>query len=70
MSWLRRLNDFGTQRRGESSRDYLRRMGDARTTGYVPRAVYAELVELHDRVEHLEARLAEQERTSPRPLGS
>ena len=40
----------------ESRRDFLERVGKRR--GYVPRAVYQELVELHDQVARLEARIA------------
>jgi cell division protein FtsB len=39
-------------RPGETRRDFLARL--AGTGGYVPRAVYDELVELHDRVVQLE----------------
>lgn len=44
-------------RQDETRRDFLLRFGKRR--GYVPAEVYLELVELHDRVERLEARSAE-----------
>lgn len=44
---------------GQSRRDYLASIGRSRLTGYVPTSVYLELVELHDRVEALEATVAE-----------
>ena len=44
-------------RPGEIRRDFFDRVGNARFQAYVPRSVYLELVELHDRVAALEARL-------------
>lgn len=47
-----------TRRDDESQRDYLARLGDRRVEIYVPREVYAELVDLHDKVAALEATVA------------
>ena len=64
MQRLRRFDDRVGQRFGglrkstESRRDYLDRLGRTSFTGYVPREVYAELIELHDRVARLEATVA------------
>lgn len=60
---LGRLDDklglrFGKPRSGESRRDYFERMGNARLQAYVPRDIYLELAELHDRVAALEAQVA------------
>lgn len=46
-------------RAGEYRHEYLARMARSRwRTGYVPRALYAEVTDLHDRVAALEARVA------------
>lgn len=60
---LNRLDDkVGSRaagpRPGETRRDYLSSFAHLRW-GYVPRSVYLELVELHDRVAALEAEVAE-----------
>jgi len=44
---------------GESRRDYLDGIARSRLIGYVPRSVYLELVELHDRVAALETTVAD-----------
>jgi hypothetical protein len=53
-----RLGD-NRQRPGESRRDYLARLASRTVVAYVPLEVYEELVELHDRVERLEAALGQ-----------
>jgi hypothetical protein len=63
---LSRLDDkLGMQgigpRAGESRRDFLERLARSRMMAYVPRSVYVELVELHDRVAALEATVAQLE---------
>lgn len=60
MQSLRRVDQrvTGTRRDDESQRDYLARLGDKRTVVYVPREVYAELVQLHDKMATLEATVA------------
>lgn len=60
MQSLRRVDQrvTGTRRDDESQRDYLARLGDKRVEIYVPREVYAELVDLHDKVAALEATVA------------
>ena len=57
MQSLRRVDQrvTGTRRDEESQRDYLARLGDKRTVVYVPREVYDELVQLHDKMAALEA---------------
>lgn len=44
-------------RRGQSQRDFLANAARSRRSGYVPQAVYRELVELHDKVAALEVQL-------------
>jgi hypothetical protein len=60
MQSLRRVDQrvARTRRDDESQRDYLARLGDRRVEIYVPREVYAELVDLHDKVAALEATVA------------
>lgn len=60
MQSLRRVDQrvARTRRDHESQRDYLARLGDRRVEIYVPREVYAELVDLHDKVAALEATVA------------
>lgn len=60
MQSLRRVDQrvARTRRDDESQRDYLARLGDRRVEFYVPREVYAELVQLHDKVATLEATVA------------
>lgn len=61
-----------TRRGDESQRDYLARLGANRIEAFVPREVYAELVQLHDRVATLEATVArlQAERQPHRTEGS
>lgn len=42
---------------GESRRDYFARMSKRWSTGYIPRSLYLELVDVYDRVGDLERRL-------------
>lgn len=42
---------------GQSRRDYLADIAGSRLSSFVPKSVYLELVELHDRVAALEAAL-------------
>jgi hypothetical protein len=60
MQSLRRVDQrvARTRRDDESQRDYLARLGERRVEVYVPREVYAELVDLHDKVAALEASVA------------
>jgi hypothetical protein len=60
MQSLRRVDQrvARTRRDDESQRDYLARLGDRRVEIYVPREVYAELVQLHDKMATLEATVA------------
>jgi hypothetical protein len=60
MQSLRRVDQrvARTRRDDESQRDYLARLGERRVEIYVPREVYAELVDLHDKVAALEASVA------------
>lgn len=61
MNRLRRLDDRVVRsgpREGESRRDYLARLGSHGLLMYENPYVYREVVELHDRVQALEARLA------------
>lgn len=60
MQSLRRFDQrvARTRRDDESRRDYLVRLGDRRVEIYVPREVYAELVDLHDKVAAMETTVA------------
>ena len=58
MNWWRRLTELNSPRPRESRRDFLARMRDSKGKGYVPKQVYAELVELHDRIDRIEAESA------------
>ena len=49
----------GVRRDNEPRRDYLARLHNGRVAVYVPREVYGELVELHDKVAKLEATVAQ-----------
>ncbi len=48
---------------GQSRRDFLDWLAQRRLQAYVPREVYAELVELHDKVARLEAQVAAMEKS-------
>jgi hypothetical protein len=64
MGFLDRARSFdrrwarGGQKDGESRREFLERRSRG-TQMYIPRQVYEELVELHDRVARLETALAD-----------
>jgi hypothetical protein len=59
MARLRRLDErVGALREGESRRDYIARRASGPWLRYENPHVYREVVELHDRVTALEAKLA------------